>query len=151
MNIFENRANTMSDAKRMKYSKDCLTAVLADEITDPPRFGLAVVGPISDKKTLSKVLKHVGATFPVGDDHQYLKRVRIQKEETLVLIQLLKDRDDGDDSGIVSEWAEENAETASMFSGPVRLWRVPRVQARTRVQWEEMNKVTTAVFDQSSN
>ncbi len=125
---------SVEDSKRVKRGdKDCLFPVLDLEVTDPVPVATALVGKVGDKKRLSHVLAHLAQRFPLGDEFQFLKRVRVRAGEDAgnsVLVTLVRDGTRFD----VARWRRDSEETARLFCD-LGLCEVPCRPPRTRAQW----------------
>ena len=127
-------------SKRVKRGdKDRLSAILAREDTEEVPARVALVGRTSEKKRLSSILGLLSKKFPLREEFQFLKRVKIGADGTFsVVILLLCDKDTFN----LTEWFENNSEVVALFEGPACLGQaeVPARCPRTRQQWEAVQR-----------
>lgn len=87
----------MSASKRLKLEFSSLRPILPDEIAISEIEGIpSLIGEIRDKKLISKALEFMKAEYPLGDDFQFLKRVKFDGGRALVIIKIGETKPDCD-------------------------------------------------------
>ncbi len=127
-------ANSLKKMKRGCEAVE-IVAVLSDELSEPVPPVRALLGRTKEKKKLSKILVHLAKKYPLGDDFQFLKRVRVEKDGTaVVIVRILQ----GNTAFDLPSWISSNAETVDVFGGEnsFGMGEVPSRSPRTRSQWE---------------
>ncbi len=131
------KKNTLKDrmeCKRPKLDlKALLEPILDEELTKDLQAVTGVTGKVEDKKRLSEILTYLGKRQPLGDEYQFLKRVRVDSSGTRVLVSLCRD------GTSIESWTESNGDLAALFGGcdKMSFEQIPAKQPRSRRQWEE--------------
>jgi tRNA-specific adenosine deaminase 3 len=131
------------DAKRQRLDVR-LKAVLAEEVTRKVGAAtVAIVGRLDDKKRLSQVLGKLSSQFPLGEKFQFLKRVKVNEGETLVLVCLWNNDENVEE---VTSWAEKHPDVQALFDEPLRRANVPAGPPLTRAQYEGARRLWPCRF-----
>ena len=124
----------MNGEKKIKYSKDVLSAVLSPSVTSKPEFVNALIGSVQDKKELCKVMQTLALKLPLSEQHQFLKRVNGLQ----VLVKVISNEKDEE---------IQDEDVLSLFSDKLELQAVvPKSRPRTRSQYEAVRRVWPSRF-----
>ncbi len=129
----------MNGEKKIKYSKDVLSAVLSPSVTSKPEFVNALIGSVQDKKELCKVMQTLALKLPLSEQHQFLKRVNGLQ----VLVKVISNEKDEE---------IQDEDVLSLFSDKLELQAViPKSRPRTRSQYEAVRRVCLHESDKAKH